>query len=152
MFRRNNSIWHKGLAFMSSSIASYQTRWYNKIILRKGYSFSRDFSWIENYKLKSFCQWKFLLTKFLSVRYLSTLGLFVSFFCLFVLFTFWKKFITLLDKIFPDDEVFLYSDICVQLIFSLSVGSGTLDTYSKLRGRIYKICRAISNPLAAHFQ
>ena len=102
MFRRNNRIWHKGLAFMSSSIGSYQTRWYNKIILRKGYSFSRDFSWIENYKLKSFCQWKFLLTKFLSVRYPSTLGLFVSFFCLFVLFTFSKKFITLLDKIFPD--------------------------------------------------
>ena len=144
MFRRNNRIWHKGLAFMSSSIGSYQTRWYNKIILRKGYSFSRDFSWIENYKLKSFCQWKFLLTKFLSVRYPSTLGLFVSFFCLFVLFTFSKKFITLLDKIFPDDEVFL--------IISLSVGSWTLDTYLKLRGRIYKIFRAISNPLAAHFQ
>ena len=144
MFRRNNRIWHKGLAFMSSSIGSYQTRWYNKIILRKGYSFSRDFSWIENYKLKSFCQWKFLLTKFLSVRYPSTLGLFVSFFCLFVLFTFSKKFITLLDKIFPDDEVFL--------IISLSVGSWTLDTYLKLRDRIYKIFRAISNPLAAHFQ
>ena len=144
MFRRNNRIWHKGLAFMSSSIGSYQTRWYNKIILRKGYSFSRDFSWIENYKLKSFCQWKFLLTKFLSVRYPSTLGLFVLFFCLFVLFTFSKKFITLLDKIFPDDEVFL--------IISLSVGSRTLDTYLKLRGRIYKIFRAISNPLAAHFQ
>ena len=144
MFRRNNRIWHKGLAFMSSSIGSYQTRWYNKIILRKGYSFSRDFSWIENYKLKSFCQWKFLLTKFLSVRYPSTLGLFVSFFCLFVLFTFSKKFITLLDKIFPDDEVFL--------IISLSVGSRTLDMYLKLRGRIYKIFRAISNPLAAHFQ
>ena len=144
MFRRNNRIWHKGLAFMSSSIGSYQTRWYNKIILRKGYSFSRDFSWIENYKLKSFCQWKFLLTKFLSVRYPSTLGLFVSLFCLFVLFTFSKKFITLLDKIFPDDEVFL--------IISLSVGSRTLDTYLKLRGRIYKIFRAISNPLAAHFQ
>ena len=28
-----------------------QTRWYNKRILRKGYSVLRDFSWIENYKL-----------------------------------------------------------------------------------------------------
>ena len=144
MFRKNNRTWHKVLAYMSSCIASYQTRWYNKRILRKGYSFSGDFPWIKNYKLKSFCQWKFLLTKFLSVRYPSTLGLFVSFFCLFVLFTFSKKFITLLDKIFPDDEVFL--------IISLSVGSRTLDTYLKLRGRIYKIFRAISNPLAAHFQ
>ena len=26
-------------------------RWYNNIILRKGYSVARDFSWIENYKL-----------------------------------------------------------------------------------------------------
>ena len=28
-----------------------KTRWYNNRILRKGYSVSRDFSWIENYKL-----------------------------------------------------------------------------------------------------
>ena len=32
---------------------SYLIRWYNKIILIKGYSVPRDFSWIENYKL--FC-------------------------------------------------------------------------------------------------
>ena len=117
---------------------------------RKGYSFSCDFPRIENYKLKSFCQRKFLLTKFLSVRYPSTVGLFVFSFCLFVLFTFSKKFITFLEEIFPDDEVLLSSDICVQLIISPSVGSRTLDTY--FRGLIYKICRAILNPLAAHFQ
>ena len=28
------------------------TRWYNEIILRKGYSIPRDFLWIENYKLQ----------------------------------------------------------------------------------------------------
>ena len=150
MFRKNNRTWHKVLAYMSSCIASYQTRWYNKRILRKGYSFSGDFPWIKNYKLKSFCQWKFLLTKFLSVRYPSTLGLFVLFFCLFVLFTFSKNFITFLDEIFLDDEVSLYFDICVQLIISPSVGPRTLDTY--LRGRTYKICCVISNPLAAHIQ
>ena len=143
MFRKNNRTWHKVLAYMSSCIASYQTRWYNKRILRKGYSFSGDFPWIKNYKLKSFCQWKFLLTKSLSVRCPSTLGL-------FVLFTFSKKFITFFDEIFLDDEFSLYSDICVQLIISPSVGPRTLDTY--LRGRTYKIWRVISNPLAAHFQ
>ena len=35
----------------ASSVASNQTRWYNKRILRKSYSIPRDFSWIENYKL-----------------------------------------------------------------------------------------------------
>ena len=36
------------------SIASNQARWYNKGILRKGYSVPREFSWIQNYKLMSF--------------------------------------------------------------------------------------------------
>ena len=37
---------------MASTISSHQTRWYNKRMLRKGYSAPRNFSWIENYKLK----------------------------------------------------------------------------------------------------
>ena len=44
LFRRNNRIWCKGLVCKASSVASHQTRWYNKRILR-----TRDFSWIENY-------------------------------------------------------------------------------------------------------
>ena len=61
MFRRNNRIWRKGLVCKSSSFASNQvikqTMWYNKRILRKGYSVPRYFSWNENYKLLSllFC-------------------------------------------------------------------------------------------------
>ena len=55
MFQRNKWIWRTGLFWKSSSVASNQvieqTRWYNKGILRKGYSVPRDFSWIENYKL-----------------------------------------------------------------------------------------------------
>ena len=51
MFQRNNSAWHKILVCKASSVVSHQTRWYNKRILRKGYSVLRDFSWIENYKL-----------------------------------------------------------------------------------------------------
>ena len=55
MFWRNNRIWRKGLVSKSSSVMSnqvlQQTRWYNKRILKKGYSVPRDFSWIENYKL-----------------------------------------------------------------------------------------------------
>ena len=42
-------------SFASRSV-SRLIRWYNKGILRKGYSVPRDFSWIENYKL--FC-WTF---------------------------------------------------------------------------------------------
>ena len=37
----------------ASSVASNQTSWYNKRTLRKEYSVPRDFSWIENYKLKT---------------------------------------------------------------------------------------------------
>ena len=47
MFR----ICRKSLVCKASSVASHQTRWHNKRILRKGYSVPRDFSWIENYKL-----------------------------------------------------------------------------------------------------
>ena len=54
LFRRNNRIWHKGLACKASNVASNQTSWYKKRILKKGYSVSRDFSWIENYKLFTF--------------------------------------------------------------------------------------------------
>ena len=52
LFRRNNRIWRKGLVCKASSVPSNQTRWYNKRILRKGYSIPRDFLWIENYKVK----------------------------------------------------------------------------------------------------
>ena len=54
LFRRNNRIWNKGLACKASNVASNQTSWYKKRILKKGYSVSRDFSWIENYKLFTF--------------------------------------------------------------------------------------------------
>ena len=37
---------------LSSRPVSRLTRWYNKIILRKGYSVPLDFLWIENYKLR----------------------------------------------------------------------------------------------------
>ena len=50
LFRRNNKVWCNGLGCKGSSVTSYQTRWYNKRILGKGYSVPRDFSWIENYK------------------------------------------------------------------------------------------------------
>ena len=46
MFRRNNKVWHKGLVWKASNVASHQTRWYNKRILRKSYSVPREFSWI----------------------------------------------------------------------------------------------------------
>ena len=127
MFRKNNRIWHKGLACVSSSIKSYQTKWYNKRILRKGYSFSRDFSWIENSKLKSFCQWKFLLTKFLSGRYPCRLWIFFFFFvclfvCLFVFFSFSRNFITFLDEIFPDDAYLkLHSRIYIRSAVQLQI-------------------------------
>ena len=39
-------------ASFASRPVSRLIRWYNKKILGKGYSVSRDFSWIENYKLK----------------------------------------------------------------------------------------------------
>ena len=49
------TIGRKSLVCKSSNVASnqviWQTRWYNKRILKKGYSVPRDFSWIENYKL-----------------------------------------------------------------------------------------------------
>ena len=55
MFWRNNRIWRKDLVCKSSRVASNQmiqrTRWYNKRILRKGYSVPPDFSWTENCKL-----------------------------------------------------------------------------------------------------
>ena len=75
--------------------------------------------------------------------------LFCLFVCLLFFFVyFFKKFYHFFStEIFPDDEVFLYSDICIQLIISPSVGSRNLDTYMKLRSRIYKICRVISNSL-----
>ena len=38
-------------SFVSRPV-SHLIRWYNKRILRKGYSVPRDFSWIENYKLR----------------------------------------------------------------------------------------------------
>ena len=38
------------ISFASRPV-SHLIRWYNKRILRKGYSVRRDFSWIENYKL-----------------------------------------------------------------------------------------------------
>ena len=74
LFRRNSSIWRKSLV-CTTSVASYQNRWYNKIILRKGYLILRDFSWIENYKLihelyiiisnkisgVHFCFWQYIL-------------------------------------------------------------------------------------------
>ena len=43
MSRRNNSFWCKGFVCKSSSVASYQTRWCNKRILRKGYSVPTGF-------------------------------------------------------------------------------------------------------------
>ena len=46
---RNNKIWRKGLICKSSTVTSNQV--INSRILRKGYSGSRDFSWIKNYKL-----------------------------------------------------------------------------------------------------
>ena len=50
LFRRKNTIWRKGLVCKSYSAVSnlviQQTRWYNKRILRKGYSVPQDFSWI----------------------------------------------------------------------------------------------------------
>ena len=58
MLRINNRIWRKGLVCKASSVASNQTRWYNKRILVKGYSVPRDFSWIENYNLNT---WVYLL-------------------------------------------------------------------------------------------
>ena len=51
LFRRNNKVWPKGHVCKGSSVMSYQTWWYNKLILGKGYSVPRDFSWIKNYKL-----------------------------------------------------------------------------------------------------
>ena len=48
LFRRSNRSWLKGLVCKASSVASQQTRWYNKRMFRKGYSVPRDFSWIEN--------------------------------------------------------------------------------------------------------
>ena len=43
LLRRNIKIWHKGLVYKTSSVASNQTRWYKKRFLRKGYSVPRDF-------------------------------------------------------------------------------------------------------------
>ena len=43
MFCRNNRIWRKDLFFKASSVASHQTRWYNKKRIRKGYSVPRTF-------------------------------------------------------------------------------------------------------------
>ena len=54
LYRINNRIWLKGLVCKASSVAFRQSRWYNKIILTKGYSVPRDFSWTENYKLFKF--------------------------------------------------------------------------------------------------
>ena len=66
MFRRNNRIWLKYLVCKSSSVASnqviQQTSWHSKRILRKGYLVPRDFSWIENYKLKQF--WSYQVCNF----------------------------------------------------------------------------------------
>ena len=46
LFQRNNKICCKGLVCKVSSVASYQTRWYNKIIFKKGYLVPWNFSWI----------------------------------------------------------------------------------------------------------
>ena len=69
MSRRNNTILRKGLVCKSSTVASnqviQQTTWYNKRILRKGYSIPWDFSSIENYQLhKTFCILSPLIPKF----------------------------------------------------------------------------------------
>ena len=98
-----------------------------------------------------FMDWKLQIEKFLpmkvftdkisfskvSVRSTRTFC-FVLFVCVFVCFVyFFKKFYHFFStEIFPDNEVFLYSDICIQLIISMSIGSRTLDTYLKSRGRI----------------
>ena len=51
MFLWSNRVWHKGLVCKASCVASHQTKWCKKRILRKVYSVQHDFSWTENYKL-----------------------------------------------------------------------------------------------------
>ena len=52
LFGRNNRTWRECLVCKGSTVASHQTNWHNKRMLRKGYYGLRDFSWIENYKLE----------------------------------------------------------------------------------------------------
>ena len=53
MFQGNNRIRRKGFVRKTSSVASHQTSWYNKRMLRKTFWAPRDSSLIENYKLTS---------------------------------------------------------------------------------------------------
>ena len=43
MFRKNNRIWCKGLICKASSVASHQTMWCNKIMLKKDIQFHGTF-------------------------------------------------------------------------------------------------------------
>ena len=43
LFRRNNRIWYKGPACKASNAAPKQTRWCNKITLRRGFQFHGNF-------------------------------------------------------------------------------------------------------------
>ena len=61
----NNFSGTKERLYKTSNVASNQTRWYNKRILRKSYSVPWDVSWIENYKLYTACIDYFIIYWFL---------------------------------------------------------------------------------------